>query len=90
MGRTHEGRAAIKAFIEKGQTPERRGKHMCANPLIEVDGDHARAWTDYVFVARTDAGYAITSAGRYHDRLVRVRDRWCFAEREITFTGKGT
>jgi 3-phenylpropionate/cinnamic acid dioxygenase small subunit len=88
MGRTHEGPAAIKAFIENAQPPERRGKHVCANPLVDIDGDTATAVTDYVFVTRADGGFAITSAGRYHDRLVRNADgRWQFAERRIVFLG---
>jgi ketosteroid isomerase-like protein len=88
-GRRYEGRAAIKAFIEAGQPPERRGKHVCANPVVdlEADGVTARATTDYVFVGRgADGGFAVTSAGRYHDRLVRADDgRWRFAERAIVF-----
>ena len=88
MGRTHRGRAAVRAFIEKGQPPERRGKHVCANPLIDVDGDEATATTDYVFVASSpEGGFTILSAGRYHDRLVRVGDGWRFAERRIAFLG---
>ncbi|WP_334143593.1 nuclear transport factor 2 family protein [Rhabdothermincola sp.] len=89
MGITHRGRAAIKAFIEKGQPPERRGKHLCANPLIDLDegGTGARAVTDYVFVGRAGGGLAITSAGRYHDRLVLDGGRWRFARREIVFMG---
>jgi uncharacterized protein (TIGR02246 family) len=88
MGRTHEGRDAIRRFIEAGQPPERRGKHVCANPLIEVDGDRATAATDYVFVARDAERLVVTSAGRYHDRLVRDGDRWRFAERRIAFLGE--
>ncbi len=89
LGRTHEGQAAIKGFIEKAQGPEQRGKHVCANPLIDVDGDTATAVTDYVFVARADGGsLAITSAGRYHDRLLRGADgRWRFTQRRIVFLG---
>jgi len=86
MGRTYEGRAAIQGFIEKGQPPERRGKHVCANSLIDVEGDTARAVTDYVFVARAEGSFAITSSGRYHDRLVRCPDGgWRFADRRIVF-----
>jgi uncharacterized protein (TIGR02246 family) len=87
MGATHAGRPAIKAFIEHGQPPERRGKHVCANPVVEVDGDGARARTDYVFVGRTGAGPAITSVGRYHDTFVRDGERWRFASRTIVFMG---
>lgn len=95
MGSTHEGRNAVKAFIEQGQPPERRGKHVCFNSVIDVDagGSEARAWTDYVFVSRRgEGGFALanpTSAGRYHDRLVRDQGdgRWRFAERRIVFLG---
>lgn len=88
LGRTHEGRPAVQAFIEGGQPPERRGRHVAVNPIIVVDDErHARAWTDYVFVGRSGSGFAITSVGRYHDRLVRGADRWRFELREIVFLG---
>ena len=88
MGRSHQGRAAIQAFIEAGQTPERRGRHACFNSLILTDGfgGTASAWTDYIFV---DQNSAITSVGRYHDRLERSGDkRWRFIIREIVFLGQ--
>jgi len=89
MGRTYAGPAEIQGFIQKGQPPELRGKHVCANSLIDVDSDgaHASARTDYIFVGRTDEGLAITSAGRYHDTLVRDGDRWLFESRQIVFLG---
>jgi 3-phenylpropionate/cinnamic acid dioxygenase small subunit len=84
MGSTYTGRADVQAFIEQGQPPERRGKHICFNSLIDVDGDEARVVTDYIF---NDKQRAVTSAGRYHDRLVRHGDRWRFADRRIVFMG---
>lgn len=89
MGRVHVGRDAVKAFIEAGQPPERRGKHLCANPVIEIDegGRRARAVTDYVFIGRVDGAFAITSVGRYHDTLVEEGGRWRFETREIVFMG---
>ena len=87
MGVTHVGRDEAKAFIEKGQPEERRGKHCCFNTVIDYDGDgddRARASTDYIFVNREKQ---ITSAGRYVDVLVKQDDRWRFAEREIVFLG---
>jgi uncharacterized protein (TIGR02246 family) len=88
LDKTHEGRNQIRAFMEKAQPPERRGRHVCSNTVIDVSGDTARVFTDYVFVSRTDGeGFAITSVGRYHDRLVKEHDRWRFAERRIVFLG---
>lgn len=85
MGQTHKGREAAKEFIMRGQPPERRGKHLCVNSAIEVEGDEAWVVTDYIFI---DKQLVITNAGRYHDRLVRNRDRWRFAERRIVFMGE--
>lgn len=89
MGRTHAGRPAIRAFIEAGQPPERRGKHITANALIELhDGaERATASTDYIFIARTGGGLAVTSAGRYYDELVKVDGTWLITSREIVFLG---
>lgn len=87
MGRTYEGKGVIRAFIEKGQAPDLRGKHLCGSPLIIEDGfgGHARAWTDFAFVSKSNG---ISSAGRYHDHLLRGGDdRWRFTLREIVFTG---
>jgi 3-phenylpropionate/cinnamic acid dioxygenase small subunit len=87
MGRTHGGRDAARAFIEAGQPPERRGKHVVANSLVVVDDDGttARAWSDYVFLDRAGV---VTNQGRYHDELVRGDDGvWRFALREIVFQG---
>jgi uncharacterized protein (TIGR02246 family) len=88
LDKTHEGRSEISAFMEKAMPPERRGRHACSNTVIDVDGDTARAFTDYLFVSRVDgSSFAITSVGRYHDRLVKEPDRWRFAERRIVFLG---
>lgn len=87
MGSTHVGRADVRAFIESGQPPERRGKHVAVNPLVVVsdDGATARSWCDYVFVDRAGA---ISNTGRYHDELLLGNDgTWRFALREIVFTG---
>jgi 3-phenylpropionate/cinnamic acid dioxygenase small subunit len=85
MGRTHGGRGAIRAFIESGQGPDQRGRHLASEPVIDLgpDGRSARAWTDYVFL---DKKRLVTSVGRYHDEFARDHDgRWRFALREIVF-----
>jgi hypothetical protein len=89
LGDTHVGPAEIRAFIEAAQPPELRGKHVCANPLIDVDGagGTAAALTDYIFVGTSPEGMVVTSAGRYHDTFVRDGDRWLFRTRRIAFMG---
>ena len=86
MGRKHIGHDAIRGFMEVGQSPERRGRHLIGEPVIDVspDGATALAWTDYLFIDKPSR--AITSVGRYHDQLVLGDDgRWRFAVREIVF-----
>jgi hypothetical protein len=80
----------LQDWITAAQPPELRGKHVCANPMIDIDPDgrHATGRTDYVFVARTDEGLAISSAGRYHDTFEKVGDRWLFSSRRIAFMGE--
>ena len=85
---THSGRERVQAFIEAGQPPELRGKHVVINPLILVseDASSAQSWSDFLFIDRTGV---ITTTGRYHDELVLEPDGvWRFAVREIVFTGK--
>ncbi|MEJ7583939.1 MAG: nuclear transport factor 2 family protein [Acidimicrobiales bacterium] len=84
MGGRHEGRDAIRAAVEPNQQAEQRGRHLLSEPVIDIDGDRAVVTTDYAFVSRK---LVVSSAGRYHDVLVRSDDRWRFASREIVFLG---
>ncbi len=91
MGNTYKGRDAVQAFITEAQPPELRGKHFLGQSVIDVDHDGASATgvTDYTFIARSERGYAITSAGRYHDTFVRAADgSWLFQSRQICFLGE--
>jgi ketosteroid isomerase-like protein len=84
---TTEGRAAIKAYMERVQAPAARGKHITGNTLIDVDGDTAAATTDYLFVRPSAGGLELIATGRYYDRLVRDGSRWQFSQRAITMLG---
>jgi hypothetical protein len=90
MGGTYDGPDDIVAFIAAGQTPELRGKHICANPLVDIDaaGATATGTIDYIFVGRTPEGLQITSAGRYYDTFVHDNGRWLFSSRRIVFLGE--
>lgn len=78
------GRAAIRAWIERAQPPERRGKHVTVNPLIDVEAaDRARVSSDFVFLARTGGGYVVSVVGRYLDVLEPHGGRWVFRSRDI-------
>jgi uncharacterized protein (TIGR02246 family) len=89
FGTRRDGRQAIHDHIgtqKEGQAP---GQHVTYNCVVDVasDGASARAWTDFMYLTRTDSGFAITTAGRYHDRLVREFDHWLFQRRTMVFLG---
>ena len=86
VGRTYTGRAALKAFMEEAQSPEKRGKHLLGQPVITGVGNRASGVTDFVFVRRAPdgGGYAVTAAGRYLDTFQRCADgAWRIRTREI-------
>ena len=83
MGKDIVGRDAIRDWISAAMPPEKRGKHIAVNSLIEVDGDDIRASTDFMFLALGASGPTITTVGRYVDRFVHLDGRWVFASREI-------
>ncbi len=80
----HRGRPAIHAYLADVQGDGRRGKHLTANSVVEVDGDAATAVTDYLFVRPTPDGLAMVAAGRYLDDLVHDGGVWRFRRRTIT------
>jgi len=85
-GETATGPAAIAAMIGGLQTPERRGIHAGVNAIIDVEGDTARAVSDFVFMRREGTPDPIVKfVGRYADQFVRTREGWRFRRREIHF-----
>jgi len=72
------------------QPPERRGRHLTMNPVVDIDGDAARVVSDFLFFGRDpgapiDAPPELRYVGRYHDDLVRSDLGWQFRRREIHF-----
>ena len=79
------GPAAIEAEIAArhvGQAPERKTKHMLGNSVINVDGDRAEVFTDYVLLIRANdaSPWETRGAGRYHDRFVKRAGGWFYAQ----------
>lgn len=71
-----EGRAAIlDAFKSR---PPRTTRHICANILVDVDGDQATATSQIMLFTAKDS---VPMVGGYGDRLVRTAAGWRFAER---------
>jgi uncharacterized protein (TIGR02246 family) len=88
MGKTRKGRAEIRDRIGTRAPDQPPGQHVTYNEVIDIDGDTARAWTDFLYLKTLDGEVTISNAGRYHDRLVREPDRWRIARRTIVFLGE--
>ena len=77
------GRPELLAWFERTQTAERRGKHITANVVIEIDGDRASAVSDFVFYAKVDGRPVPLLAGTYVDELGRDAGVWRFRRRTV-------
>ena len=91
-GQVHSGRQEIHKAISAMQ-PARPGKHVAFATVVDVNGDEALAWTDFVALADDGPGewgraYKVASVARYYDRLIRDGDRWLFARRDIRTAGE--
>ena len=77
------GREELRAWFERRQPPERRGKHLTLNPIVELAGRRARVASDFVFLRIVDGVPTPAIAGRYRDEFRREGDRWCIERRDI-------
>jgi ketosteroid isomerase-like protein len=82
-GEAVTGRAALERWFEAAQPPRRRGKHLTANAIIDVEGDHASVVSDFLFVRVLDGVPALQIAGRYRDIFVRIGDGWLIERRDV-------
>jgi hypothetical protein len=76
----------IDAIIESAhknwaQTPYMH--HWMANPLIDIDGDHATGKVALdALITHSERG-TVQISGLYHDRFERRDGRWAFTERRL-------
>ncbi len=84
---TSTGREEMSAAFAATSAPERRGKHIIANTVMEIDGDTANAQTDFFFLLPSADGLKPLAAGRYYDTFAKKNGRWLYTQRRITFLG---
>lgn len=66
---------------KKGEGPQR--KHYITNTVIELDGDEARAVSDYLIIRESENGLIPVMGGTYKDRFARDGGRWFFSRKEL-------
>ena len=85
-----QGRGGIRALFRsikertKRDTPIRRLRHFTATHAIDIDDPNAATGICYYQVL-TENG--LDHWGVYHDRYIRLNDRWLFAERRVSIDG---
>ena len=63
-------------------------QHFISAPVIDVDGDTAKAVTALLVTRLSADGPTVVLTGEYHDKLVRIDGRWRFAERRVVVAGR--
>ena len=80
-----EGAAALREAYTEWK-PSRPQRHLVLNTVItEWDEDVAHATSDFVFVLKGEARWAVELVGRYHDVLHRDGGAWHFHRRVAEF-----
>ena len=83
----HEGRAALRAWVEShtamAATPVMYAKHFMTAPLIEVKGNTATSVAYAAGIHEYPGGPMVNNFGRNHDTFVKRKGRWLFQQRTI-------
>jgi len=79
------GRAEIEAWFTESYAPERRGRHLTVNSIIDLDGDEATVRSDFAFLGFLNDELRPLYVGRYHDDFVRDEGRWLIRQRTAVF-----
>lgn len=83
-----KGPEAIFELMDRtiGHDPQPQGSgtyHVMTNDQIEIDGDHARATTKWLYITPGEDGAPrLVFLGRYEDQFVREKGEWKFLRRE--------
>lgn len=84
---TAKGPDAIFEFLDKSighnPVPDSGTYHVMSNEQIDIDGDHASAFTKWVYLTiSADNTPNVTYLGHYVDEFIREDGAWKFLRRE--------
>ena len=63
------------------RTPESRSMHFSGSPIIDVKGDKANVWCDFLIMHITPTKLECTATGRYYNKLEKSGGQWRFSQR---------
>ena len=82
FGRKFAGHEKLARFIQNAPP----GRHTFDSPVIEIEGERARAKSPFRFAAKDPENH---STGTYHDEFVRNGGAWKFSSRRVEFAARG-
>lgn len=72
-----KGHDEIVTLFKSFQAAISFSQHMVQNPIIELDGDHAKArWYFFGMFTYYEGGVRRWQAARYHEQYVKQEGRW--------------
>ena len=83
LGRA-KGRDEIRELMERtlGPVPAGRSFHLISNPVVTLEGDHARARVMWTVIQQDAQGRPVVGMiGHHLDDLVRLDGKWHFLRR---------
>lgn len=87
--RTARGIDGIAAWLKQSVPAEPKRMHYAMNTIIKVEGDGARAKSNYLVTVEGPDGPFPSVCGTYVDVLTRTAGGWRFARRELVHAFKG-
>lgn len=87
--RTARGPAEIEAWLAQSVPAQPRRMHYVMNSIIECDGEHGTARSNYLVMVEGANGPFASVCGTYDDVLLRQPDGWRFQRRRLIHAFKG-
>jgi len=87
--RSAKGPADIVSWLQQSVPPQPRRVHYVMNSIIDCDGGHATARSNYLVMVEGTNGPVSSVCGVYDDLLVKRTDGWRFQRRQLIHAFKG-
>jgi SnoaL-like domain len=87
--RRAKGPADIAAWLRQSVPPQPRRVHYVMNSIVDCDGLHATARSNYLVMVEGPNGPVPSVCGVYEDMLVKQPDGWRFQRRQLIHAFKG-
>jgi SnoaL-like domain len=78
-----KGREAVVRHMDELTEPGLPCRYFGVNTIPEIEGNRARAWSDFFVLTKSQRGGWISSLGRYLDEFEHTSSGWKFVHRTV-------